>query len=60
MGIQPGVVHLNEGHPALRVFELLAQVRTAQPAIDEDAALRRVREQVVFTTHSPVAVGNEH
>ena len=59
MGIQPGVYHLNEGHPALGVFELLTQARAAQPAGDDDAAWQRVREQVVFTTHTPVAAGNE-
>ena len=59
MGIQPGVVHLNEGHPALGVFELLAQARAGQPVGDDDAAWRRVREQVVVTTHTPVAAGNE-
>src|SRR5512137_295860 len=59
MGIQPGVYHLNEGHPALGVFELLEQARAGQPAGDDEVAWRRVREQVVFTTHTPVAAGNE-
>lgn len=59
MGIQPGLYHLNEGHPALGVVELLAQARAAQPAADPDAAWQRVRAQVVFTTHTPVDAGNE-
>ncbi len=59
MGIRPGLYHLNEGHPALGVFELLAQERAARPAGDEAAAWQRVRGQVVFTTHTPVAAGNE-
>lgn len=59
MGIRPGLYHLNEGHPALGVFELLAQERAARPDGDEAAAWQRVREQVVFTTHTPVAAGNE-
>jgi starch phosphorylase len=59
LGIRPCVHHLNEGHPALGVFELLAQARAEQPADDIEAAWRRVREQVVFTTHTPVAAGNE-
>ena len=58
MGIRPAVYHLNEGHPALGVFELLARARAGQP-VDDDAAWQRVREQVVFTTHTPVAAGNE-
>jgi starch phosphorylase len=59
MGIQPGLYHLNEGHPALGVFELLDQARGRPPTGAEDAAWQRVREQVVFTTHTPVAAGNE-
>jgi len=58
LGIAPAVYHLNEGHPALGVFELLAQVRE-QGNISVDDALRLVREQVVFTTHTPVPAGNE-
>jgi starch phosphorylase len=55
MGIAPFVYHLNEGHPVLGVCELLAQAR-ASGATD---AWSVVREQVVFTTHTPVAAGNE-
>ncbi len=58
LGIEPAVYHVNEGHPALGVFELLAQVR-GQGSIATDDAWRRVREQVVFTTHTPVSAGNE-
>jgi glycogen phosphorylase len=55
MGIQPGVVHLNEGHPALAPLEL------ARFAGDGDAAerRRRTRELTVFTTHTPVPAGND-
>ena len=59
MGIEPAVYHLNEGHPALGVYELLGQVRARQPGLSDDEAWQRVREQVVFTTHTPVAAGNE-
>ena len=59
MGIEPCVYHLNEGHPALGVFELLAQARAGQPPGDDAAAWARVRERVVVTTHTPVAAGNE-
>jgi starch phosphorylase len=57
LGIEPAVYHLNEGHPALGVFELLARARAAGAA--GEAAWQRVREQVVFTTHTPVPAGNE-
>jgi starch phosphorylase len=56
LGIEPSVYHLNEGHPALAVFELLARARAHA---SEDEAWRRVREQVVVTTHTPVPAGNE-
>jgi starch phosphorylase len=59
LGIEPCVYHLNEGHPALGILELLAQARAGRPTGDDEAAWRRVREQVVFTTHTPVAAGNE-
>ncbi len=58
LGISPTVYHMNEGHPALGVFELLAQAKM-QPDISNEAAWRRVRDQVVFTTHTPVPAGNE-
>ena len=58
LGIEPAVYHLNEGHPVLGVFELLAQAQ-AQAGSGADDAWRRVREQVVFTTHTPVPAGNE-
>jgi starch phosphorylase len=56
LGIEPAVYHLNEGHPALGVLELLAQAKGASGAGD---VWSRVREQVVFTTHTPVSAGNE-
>jgi len=56
MGITPSVFHLNEGHPALGVFELHAQA-LAEPGPGDP--WQRVREQVVFTTHTPVPAGNE-
>lgn len=57
MGIQPSVIHLNEGHAALATFELLRQrLERGKPL---DAALAEVRSQAVFTTHTPVPAGNE-
>lgn len=57
LGIEPRLVHLNEGHAALVALELLAQHREAGAALDE--SLEQVRKRVVFTTHTPVAAGNE-
>ena len=58
LGITPAVYHLNEGHPALGVFELVSRAMTAE-GLGFDAAWQRVRGQVVFTTHTPVPAGNE-
>jgi len=57
LGIDPAVIHLNEGHPALAPLELAAQ-RAERGASVEDA-LAAVRERTVFTTHTPVPAGNE-
>ncbi len=57
MGITPSVIHLNEGHAALATFERLRQrLSRGQPL---DAALAEVRNEAVFTTHTPVPAGNE-
>jgi starch phosphorylase len=55
MGIDPGVIHLNEGHAALAPLEF------ARFAGDGDVAARRrrARERTVFTTHTPVPAGND-
>jgi starch phosphorylase len=57
LGIEPGVLHFNEGHPALAALELAARdVASGDPI---DAALAAARERCVFTTHTPVPAGNE-
>jgi glycogen phosphorylase len=50
LGIEPGVVHLNEGHAAMACLEL------ARTAGDDFEA---VRQRTVFTTHTPVPAGND-
>jgi starch phosphorylase len=55
--IQPGLIHLNEGHAALASFERL-RAHLVGGRSPEDA-LARVREATVFTTHTPIAAGNE-
>ena len=58
MGISPGVVHLNEGHSAFAVLELVRR-RMDLEGIDAKEAIRRVSSQVVFTTHTPVPAGHD-
>ncbi len=57
LGIDPALVHLNEGHAAFAVLEL-ARAEAARGAPVE-AALAAARQRTVFTTHTPVAAGNE-
>jgi starch phosphorylase len=57
LGVDPAVIHLNEGHPALSVLELASSRVAAGEALDP--VLDELRERVVFTTHTPVAAGNE-
>jgi glycogen phosphorylase len=57
LGIDPSVVHLNEGHPALAPLELAAEAVSEGRAFDE--AADQARSRTVFTTHTPVAAGNE-
>jgi glycogen phosphorylase len=56
MGLEPDVVHLNEGHAALAPLEM---TRAGQRDVPFSAALRAAGERTVFTTHTPVPAGNE-
>ena len=57
MGMDPAVVHLNEGHAALAPLELAR--RDIAGGLDREAAFERARARTVFTTHTPVGAGNE-
>lgn len=56
-GIEPGVIHMNEGHPATATIELVRREMVTGANFDE--ACQRVRQRLVFTTHTPVPAGNE-
>jgi starch phosphorylase len=57
LGIEPGVLHFNEGHPALAALELAAGSVAAGESLED--ALEAARARCVFTTHTPVPAGNE-
>ena len=62
LGIEPHVYHLNEGHSAFLTLELAREL--VQGAGDAKTmsfadAREKVRERCVFTTHTPVAAGND-
>lgn len=59
LGREPNVLHLNEGHAAFAVLQLVA---SAMRTHDVDFATARVlaSAQVVFTTHTPVSAGHDY
>jgi glycogen phosphorylase len=57
LGVDVDVHHFNEGHAVLAALELIAERRAAGASFDE--ARRTTRDEVVFTTHTPVIQGNE-
>ncbi len=57
MGIDPSVVHLNEGHASFASLELARGEVASGAALDD--ALAAARTRTVFTTHTPVPAGND-
>lgn len=57
LGIEVDVYHFNEGHALFAGFELIREKREA--GLEFEAALKEVKSQIVFTTHTPVVQGNE-
>lgn len=60
LGCQPSVHHMNEGHASLLAIGLLEERLAGTPLRDAtDADLEAVRQQCVFTTHTPVPAGHD-
>jgi starch phosphorylase len=57
LGVAVDTYHFNEGHAAFAGVELIAERMAAGETFEQARAA--VREQIVFTTHTPVAAGNE-
>jgi starch phosphorylase len=57
LGVPVDVYHFNEGHAVFAGLELIT--RQMERGLTFSEALAEVREQVVFTTHTPVIAGNE-
>ena len=58
LNINPSVYHINEGHSAFLIIQrLINHVRYNK--LDFDTAREVIRASTVFTTHTPVAAGNE-
>jgi starch phosphorylase len=57
LGLEPGVIHLNEGHAALAPLELALGAGADGTSVE--ALVAAARERTVFTTHTPVPAGND-
>jgi starch phosphorylase len=59
LNIQPTIFHLNEGHSAFIIIELLRKL-TKEKKLTFRQAEEIIKANSVFTTHTPVVEGNEH
>ncbi len=57
LGLKIDLYHFNEGHAALAGMELIREKISS--GLQFEQALKATREEIVFTTHTPVAAGNE-
>ena len=57
LGLKPAVWHLNEGHAAFLILELLREHLAL--GLPFEAAVEAVAAACVFTTHTPVAAGHD-
>ena len=57
LGIRPDLFHMNEGHCAFLGFELMRELREAH--VGHEQIVERVRQQCLFTTHTPVKAGHD-
>jgi starch phosphorylase len=57
LGIPVDVYHFNEGHALFAGFELMREKLATGKSYDE--AFAATRNEIVFTTHTPVVQGNE-
>jgi glycogen phosphorylase len=60
LACRPKVYHMNEGHAALLAIGLLEEQLAGAPLKDAtEADIEAVRQQCVFTTHTPVPAGHD-
>jgi starch phosphorylase len=57
LGLEPSAWHMNEGHAAFLLLELVRE--RVQKGETFQEALQKVSADVAFTTHTPVAAGND-
>ncbi len=59
LGLEPTVVHMNEGHSAFSGLERMRKLMKRE-GLSLEAAREVVKSNSVFTTHTPVAAGNDY
>jgi glycogen phosphorylase len=61
LGIEPGLIHLNEGHAALAplAFGASTHEEGVEAPTMAPRSLEEARRRTVFTTHTPVPAGND-
>ncbi|HUI88001.1 MAG TPA: alpha-glucan family phosphorylase [Anaerolineales bacterium] len=57
LGYNPSVWHMNEGHAAFLTIERARELVASGNTFEQ--ALQKTRGQNIFTTHTPVAAGND-
>ena len=57
LGVEPSVYHMNEGHSAFLVLELLREELKSGKPLEE--AEKAVKPKCIFTTHTPVPAGHD-
>lgn len=57
LGLNSDLYHFNEGHAVLAGIELIKEKMEA--GLQFEQAIKATREEIVFTTHTPVPAGNE-
>lgn len=57
LGLKYSLIHLNEGHAAFALLELIRDCRLQGMSFDD--AFAAVRDRTVFTTHTPVPAGHD-
>ena len=58
LGLNPTVYHMNEGHSAFLILELMKNI-IKEKEVSFDVAGEIVSSKTVFTTHTPVPAGND-
>ena len=58
LGLEPTVYHMNEGHSAFLILELIKNI-IKEKQVSFDVAKDIASSKTVFTTHTPVPAGND-